>query len=244
MKIKKLASMLLALALAATTLTACGKDDSSDSKKDTSKNDTTTTTAPVTTTAPTTTEETPKEKEPEVTDNDPTVDGKYGHVSISWADGISSYYWGPAEKDILGVDVRSNWLPIDKNGDYSITFKVWNTADGSTEEDFVECDNLAVLTLDWAVPEDLKESDKLSINTTKLKIGDTEVTELDFKAVAETLGESSINDFGNNWEKPEVLRQNLSNEWGGSIFAFDYEELGFPAYNYITIDFTVAGLAE
>lgn len=250
MKIKKIASMLLALTLTTTALTACGDSDKDSSSKDSGKDSTTTTTtapeATTTTPAPEDSKEPDADKDaPEVTNNDPTVDGKFGHVSLIWADGVDSYYWKAEE--FKGIDPNSNWLPIEKNGDYTITAKVWNMAEGVTDEDFIEVSDLKVFALDWAISEDLKDSEDISINTTSVKLGDTEVTEFDFAEVAATLKDKSLNDFANNWEGTDdslALRQNLYNEWGGNLFAFDYGDIDYPEYNYITVNFTIAGLAE
>lgn len=257
MKIKKMLAMLLAVSVASVSMAACSKDDSSDNSSssapanDSSEAAATTTAAPEDSSEPaTTTTEAPAEPEApaiEATNNDPSVDGKYGHVSITFADGVASFYWGPGEDETqnTGVNRNSNWMPIDKNGEYTIVVKVWDASAGD-EEALSPCTDLQVFCVDWTVSEDLKENPDISLNTTSVKFDDVEVEALDFAPVAEVLGENSLNDYANNWENETTFRQNLYNTWGGNLFAFDYSTVGegFPTYNYLTVTFTIDGLPE
>ncbi len=251
MVFKKMMAAAMSLTLAGAVFASCSSSDDSSSKKDSSSKEETT--AATTTAAPETTTEATTTAAPEITPTNNTFGeaGKYGSVSITWADGVNSHFW--TKDDCEGLDLNSNWMPIDKNGDYTITMKVWDTSDGLTDADFSPCTDLAVLCLDWTVTDDMVGQEGLTLTTKSVTFdGTTTVSgdDLDFATVVETLnkgkaeGEGALNDAGNNWENETTFRQNLYNTWGGNIFAFDYGKINYPTYNYITIEFTVSGLAE
>ena len=158
-------------------------------------------------------------------------------AQLTWADGVASFYWGADE----AAGIENNTVAVTGDGEYTITANVEQLdEDGFDVEG--GCTSVAVLALDLRFADGVKIEETYPdarVEVTSVKLGDTELA-LDFSAVREKL-ENPVGDSANNYEKDNILRQNIYNDWGGKLFACELP--ADLAYETITVSFKVTGLA-